>query len=115
RIEVYSVDESFLDLSQLAIPDYQAWGRMVRTHILRQVGVPVSVGVASSKTLAKLANDRAKKIPDLCVSLDLTEQGSRTDSYLAQMPVRDIWGVGWKLAPRLRAEGIHNALDLRLM
>ncbi|HSX06081.1 MAG TPA: Y-family DNA polymerase [Candidatus Saccharimonadales bacterium] len=115
RIEVYSVDESFLDLSQLQIADYQSWGRMVRTHILTQVGVPVSVGVAPSKTLAKLANDRAKKLPELAGALELTEQGTRTDRYLAQMPVNDLWGIGWRLAPRLKAEGIHTALDLRLM
>jgi DNA polymerase V len=72
RIEVYSVDESFLDLSELHIADYQAWGRSVRSSILRQVGVPVSIGIADSKTLAKAANDRAKKIADLEGSLDLT-------------------------------------------
>jgi DNA polymerase V len=100
RIEVYSVDESFLDLSELDISNYQAWGQNVRAQLLRQVGMPVSIGIAGSKTLAKL---------------DLTQQGNKTDRYLAQLPVNDIWGVGWKLAPRLRAEGIHTALDLRLM
>jgi DNA polymerase V len=115
RIEVYSVDESFLDLSELHIADYQAWGRSVRSSILRQVGVPVSIGIADSKTLAKAANDRAKKIADLEGSLDLTEKGARTDQYLASLPIRDIWGVGWKLAPKLKAEGVHTALDLRQM
>jgi DNA polymerase V len=113
RIEVYSVDESFLDLGELAIADYSAWGHMVRANVLRQIGVPVSIGIASSKTLAKLASDRSKKIPDLHGVLDLSKQGPKTDAYLAQVPVRDIWGVGWKLAPMLRAEGVHTALDLR--
>jgi len=115
HIEVYSVDESFLDLSELNITSYQAWGNLVRASVLKNIGVPVSIGVAGSKTLAKLASDRAKKIPELKGVLDLTKQGTTTDSYLAQMPVRDIWGVGQKLAPRLRAEGIHTALDLRQM
>lgn len=115
RIEVYSVDESFLDLTELDIADYEQWGRTVRASILQHVGVPVSIGVAGSKTLAKAANDRAKKLPELAGSLDLTEQGSRTDHYLAGLPIQDIWGVGWKLAPKLRAEGIHTALDLRQM
>ena len=65
HIEVYSVDESFLDLSELKLADYQAWGREVRASILKNVGVPVSVGIAPSKTLAKAANDRAKKLPEL--------------------------------------------------
>ena len=115
RIEVYSVDESFLDLGELNIPDYTSWGHMVRSHVLKHVGVPVSIGIASSKTLAKLASDRSKKLPELSGALDLTEQGTATDHYLAQMPVRDIWGVGWKLAPKLKAEGVHTALDLRHM
>lgn len=113
RIEVYSVDESFLDLSELSIADYTGWGHMVREQVLKHVGVPVSIGIAPSKTLAKLASDRSKKLPELGGALDLTEQGIATDHYLAQMPVRDIWGVGWKLEPKLKAEGVHTALDLR--
>src|SRR5687768_899685 len=54
KIEIYSVDESFLDLSTLPIKDYAAWGRAVRDSIFKNVGVPVSVGIAPSKTLAKL-------------------------------------------------------------
>lgn len=115
RIEVYSVDESFLDLGELNITEHEEWGRAVRASILKHVGVPVSIGIAPSKTLAKAANDRAKKTPELQGSLDLSEQGNRTDTYLSQLPVNDIWGVGWKLAPKLRAEGIHTALDLRQM
>jgi len=87
----------------------------VRASVFRHVGVPVSIGIAGSKTLAKLAGDRAKKIPDLAGALDLTEQGILTDAYLAQVPVSDIWGVGWKLTPKLKAEGIHTALDMRHM
>jgi hypothetical protein len=75
RIEVYSVDESFLDLSELEITDYEAWGRMVRENILQHVGVPVSVGIAGSKTLAKAANDRAKKIPDLILRTNRHKPG----------------------------------------
>ncbi|HUB93618.1 MAG TPA: Y-family DNA polymerase [Verrucomicrobiae bacterium] len=115
HIEVYSVDESFLDLSELDIANREAWGREVSASILRQIGVPVSIGVAPSKTLAKAANDRAKKLPELGGSLDLTEQGTTTDRYLAGLPIQDVWGVGWRLAPKLRAEGIRTALDLREM
>src|SRR5882757_1494275 len=62
HIEIYSVDESFLDLGELDITDYGAWGRAVRTNLLRNVGVPVSIGIAPSKTLAKLTADRVKKL-----------------------------------------------------
>lgn len=115
HIEVYSVDESFLDLGELDIASYQAWGEMARESVLRHVGMPVSIGIAPSKTLAKLASDRAKKLPELHGALDLTEQGEITDRYLSQVPVGDVWGVGRKLGPKLKSEGVHNALDLRRM
>lgn len=115
HIEVYSVDESFLDLGQLDIPNYTAWGRTVRDTILRCVGVPVSIGIAPSKTLAKLANNCAKRLPALGGVLDLSEQGSATDTYLRQVPIHEVWGVGRQLAPRLRAMSVHTALDLRCM
>ncbi|HXR49656.1 MAG TPA: hypothetical protein VN778_01365, partial [Verrucomicrobiae bacterium] len=64
RTEVYSVDESFLDLSLLKIANYQTWGRAIRQRLLREVGVPVSIGIAPTKTLAKLARESAKKEPE---------------------------------------------------
>ncbi len=116
RIEVYSVDESFLDLSELGIIDYQVWGYRVSNRILREVGVPVSVGIAPSKTLAKLAAERAKKDIHLDGVLDFaTLPPSERQDYLLRTPIQDIWGVGWRLSPRLRAEGIYNALDLANM
>jgi len=113
HIEVYSVDESFLDLTELPITDYTEWGKAVRADILKNIGIPVSIGIAPSKTLAKAANDRAKKLPELGGILDLTEQGVATDRYLAGLPIGDVWGVGRQLAPKLHAEGVHTALDLR--
>jgi DNA polymerase V len=114
RIEIYSVDESFLDLSQLPITDYEAWGRQVREAILRWVGVPVSIGIAPSKTLAKLASDRAKKAPELQGALSLMNTDSKAcKQHLESVPIKDVWGVGRRLGPKLRAEGVGNAWSLR--
>lgn len=112
--EVYSVDESFLDLSELNITDYTAWGHEVRRQILQFIGVPVSIGIAPSKTLAKLGADRAKKDPELegILSLGLGEN-SDDDFRLSHTPISDIWGVGWRLTPKLKAEGVHSALDFK--
>lgn len=113
RIEVYSVDESFLDLSELRIPDYTAWGKTVREAIWQWVGIPVSVGIASSKTLAKLASDRAKKDPELGGVLSFIDMEEHEYQHqLAAVDVASIWGIGWRLAPKMRAEGIMNALDM---
>ncbi len=113
RIEVYSVDESFLDLSQLTIADYTAWGREVRARLLQEVGVPVSMGIARTKTLAKLASEQAKTEARLRGVLDLIQLSDKARrDYLLCTPIKDIWGIGWRLAPKLRAEGIYNALDV---
>lgn len=113
KLEVYSVDESFLDLTELSIADYRAWGYVVRQSLLKQVGLPVSIGIAPSKTLAKLASERAKKTPQLGGILRLGEQELATDQYLRATDIQEVWGIGRHLAPRLRAEGVRTAFDLK--
>ncbi|MDB5170389.1 MAG: Y-family polymerase [Candidatus Saccharibacteria bacterium] len=116
RTEVYSVDESFLDLSQLEIDDYHAWGRAVRERLLREVGIPVSIGIAPTKTLAKLASEYAKTEPALGGVLDLFSQTAEVrNNYLLKTPIKEIWGIGWRLAPKLKADGIFTALDVAQM
>jgi DNA polymerase V len=116
RIELYSVDESFLDLSALDIADYRAWGEQIRNRLLKEVGVPVSIGIAPSKTLAKLASERAKKDDDLAGVLDMASLApERRAAYLQRTELKDIWGIGWRLAPKLKAENIWNALDVANM
>lgn len=116
RIEVYSVDESFLELSNLPITDFVAWGRMVRQLIMQWVGVPVSIGIAPSKALAKLASDRGKKVPELDGVCSFVGPGAESPaSHMEAMPIGDIWGIGWRLAPRFRAEGIITAWDFACM
>lgn len=116
RTEVYSVDESFLDLSLLEISDYSAWGKAVRARILREVGIPVSIGIAPSKTLAKLASEHAKTEAALGGVLDLFSAPESTrEHYLIKTPLKDIWGIGWRLAPKLKAEGVFTAADVAQM
>ncbi len=124
KIEIYSVDESFLDLSTLPIKDYAAWGREVRASVLKHIGIPVSIGIAHSKTLAKLGADIAKisnRLRDSAIYLQNREEGvvdfvgathDERDAMLQSMPIKDVWGVGWRLAPKLKAEGVSTALQL---
>lgn len=113
RTEVYSVDEAFLDLGQLAVGDRTEWGLALIRRLLKEVGIPVSIGIAPTKTLAKLANSRAKRDETLNGVLDLTDlRDGYLGHYLGGTPIKSIWGVGWRLTPRLQAEGIYTALDL---
>lgn len=113
RIEVYSVDESFLDLSALGIANYTPWGKRLRAGILRDIGVPVSIGIAPSKTLAKLASEIAKQHDGQQGVMSFIGAPSEViDAALAATSISEVWGVGRKLAPKLRAAGVSNALQL---
>jgi len=109
-IEVYSIDEAFL-----ALDDNQgeAFARELRAQVRQWTGIPVSVGIASTKVLAKLANWVAKKTPGLNGVFDLTAAGD-TDEVLARVGCADIWGIGKGLSARLGHGGsIHTARDLK--
>lgn len=113
RIEIYSVDESFLDISTLHISDYEAWGRMVRRAIYRHIGVPVSIGIAPSKTLAKMAAEIAKQYTGYQGAFSFMGlEKRRWQAALAAMPIGEVWGIGWRLAPKMRAEGVATALAM---
>ena len=112
--EVYSIDECFLDLDRLSVPDVSAWCRDLRTQIQRWTGIPVSVGVGSTKTLAKLASKIAKAAPEMDGVFDLTRDDVKgMAARLRETPVGDVWGVGGRSSKMLVERGVHTALDLR--
>jgi len=110
--EIYSIDEAFLDLSDINEKHRGEFCQNIRKTILKWTGIPVSVGIASSKTLAKLANRIAKKSKKADGFLDLT-LSPHLDHALKITEVDDVWGVGRKYAHYLKNYGILNALQLR--
>lgn len=112
RVEVYSIDEAFLDLTGIeSAISLVEFGQQVRERIGHWIGITVCVGIAPTKTLAKLANHAAKKYPATQGVVDLTNP-ERQRRLLALVPVDDVWGVGRRLSKRLNALGITTALDL---
>lgn len=112
RVEVYSIDEAFLDLTGIeSAISLVEFGQQVRERIGHWIGITVCVGIAPTKTLAKLANHAAKKYPATQGVVDLTNP-ERQRRLLALVPVDDVWGVGKRLSKRLNALGITTALDL---
>ena len=107
-IEVYSIDECFLDLSELKIGDYDEWANDLRHKTLKEIGIPVSIGIAPTKTLAKVASSYAKKHQGV---LAITDDKQR-EAVLKDYPIEDIWGIGWRTAPKLREVGISKASQL---
>lgn len=112
RQEIYSIDESFLDLTGVPGTGRQI-GTAIRERVAKWVGIPTCVGIGASKTLAKLANYLAKSIPKLQGVCDLSglENGALMRA-IRHVPVSEVWGIGRKLAPRLQALDIHTAADL---
>jgi len=119
--EVYSIDECFLDLTgmhhRMGGIDHAAlidFGQTIRTRVGRWVGLPVCVGMGSTKTLAKLANHVAKKRPQFSGVFHYGQISAREQNQLlAGIEVGEVWGVGRKIAERLKQRGIHSVLDLR--
>ena len=120
RQEIYSIDECFLDLSGMP-GDLAASGLAMRQRVLQWLGLPCSIGIGPTKTLAKFANHIAKtaeRKPEpyplrharVCnlAALEL----AALDALLAATDVGVVWGVGWRLREQLRAAGVHTALDL---
>ena len=110
ELEVYSIDEAFLSLDGFTDPDEHA--RKLRATVRQWTGIPVSVGIAPTKTLAKVANHLAKKRPERGGVVSLTEQHEQ-EAALAKLQLTDLWGVAKRLALRLNALGIQTPLQLR--
>jgi DNA polymerase V len=109
-VEIYSIDEAFIDLSGFRYRDLTEYGNEIRQRVLQWVGIPVSVGIAPTKTLAKLANLIAKKSSSGVFDLSVYPS---IDEILSQVDVADIWGIGLKYANWLREKGLNTALQLK--
>lgn len=114
EVEVYSIDESFLDLTGVPARDRMAYGRDLRATVRQWTGIPTCVGIGPTKTLAKLANHIAKKNSELDGVCDLTDPHER-DRWLPRIEVGDVWGIGAASEAKLMALGIESAADLRDM
>lgn len=110
-VEVYSIDEAFLDLTGIGRKDPIGYGRRIRAIVRQCTGIPVCVGMGPTKTLAKLANFAAKKWPQTSGVLDLSDS-ERRERLMRIVPVSEVWGIGSRIAARLNQLGIVTVWDL---
>ena len=108
-VEIYSIDEAFLDLSHLPVIDIDLLAKSMYSTVLKQIGIPITIGIAPTKTLAKVANRVAKRQRSHHLILKTQEE---INTALQATNVGDIWGVGRALAPKLERIGIYTAHDL---
>lgn len=112
EIEIYSIDEAFLDLSKIKNSDLTAFCLEIRKTIKQWVGIPVSIGIGSSKTLAKAASKVAKKQTQFAGVVNFIDN-PKTDELLNSIAVDDIWGVGRQYGKFLKNFSIKTALDFK--
>ena len=108
QVEIYSIDEAFIDLSFMDEKGVEEYGKEIREKVLKWVGIPTSVGIASTKTLSKVANHIAKKERNGVMYLN-----KNIDLILKNFPIEDVWGVGKQLSKFYKKNDIQTAYDLK--
>jgi DNA polymerase V len=111
-IEIYSIDEAFLGVPELPPEQRHRWAQQLRQTVWKWLGIPIAIGIAPTKTLAKVANHFAKRTPGFEGVFDLAAE-ALTEPWLAQLPVAEVWGIGRRLSVWCQEHGIDTALRLR--
>lgn len=111
-VEVYSIDEAFLALDARPGQSFREQGLEIRSKVYKWTGIPCSLGISRTKTLAKVAQHYTKRHPEARGVLDLTDSSDQT-AVLEETPVGDVWGVGPAYAKLLKGQGIETARQLR--
>src|SRR5699024_5442123 len=112
-VEIYSIDEAFCDLTGVRnCRDLTDFGREIRQTLFQRTHLTVGVGIAQTKTLAKLANHAAKKWQRQTGGVVDLSNRERQRKLMAVLPVEEVWGIGRRISKKLEAMGINTVLDL---
>ncbi|MBR6483187.1 MAG: Y-family DNA polymerase [Bacteroidaceae bacterium] len=109
-IEVYSIDEAFLDLRGMKNIDFDAYAKRISAQCWKMTSIPVSVGIAPTKTLAKIASKLCKQYPKLRGGCYM-HRPQDIEKVLRKFPIEDVWGIGRRTAPKLKARGVNTAYE----
>lgn len=110
-IEIYSIDEAFLNLDGLEHLNLLDYGNKIRKHVFKWTGIPISIGIAPTKALAKAANRIAKKFSDKTNGVYILDNQEKITKALKWLSVEDVWGIGRRHSKRLKAIGVKTAYD----
>jgi len=111
EIEVYSIDEAFLRFQGFDFFNLEEYGKVIQRTVTKGTGIPISVGFAPTKALAKVANKIAKKFPDRTKSVYVIDTEEKRIKALKWTKIEDVWGIGRKHTRRLQAKKITNAFQ----
>lgn len=110
-IEIYSIDECFLSLKGFENFDLQDYGNQMRSKVTKWTGIPISVGIAPTKSLSKVANRIAKKYPEKTNGTYIIDSEEKRIKALKWLKIEDVWGIGRQHTKRLQAMGVNTAFD----
>lgn len=114
HVEVYSIDEAFLDLRGMESEDFDALAKRISARCKKNTGIPVSVGIAPTRTLAKIASKLCKQYPKLRGGCYM-HRAEDIEKVLRKFPINNVWGVGRKMFAKLQDRGINTAYDFTQM
>lgn len=115
EMEIYSIDEAFLKLKNFERFNLYDHGKSMRNKVVQWTGIPVSVGIAPTKSLAKLANRIAKKFPEKTGGVYIIDSEEKRIKALKWLKVEDVWGIGRQHAKKLNNKGVKTAYDFTLL
>jgi DNA polymerase V len=111
NLEIYSIDEAFLNFDGMSIPDYHDYGIQMKKRVQKWVGIPVCVGFAPTKALSKVANKIAKKFQDRTQGIYVIDTEEKRIKALKWTKIEDVWGIGRRLTKKMMAHNILTAYD----
>lgn len=111
NIEVYSIDEAFMNFDGVKVDDFNDYGLQIRSRILKWVGLPTSIGFAPTKALSKVANKIARKFEERTKSVYVIDSDEKRIKALKWTKIEDVWGIGYRTAKKLKAKNINTAFE----
>ena len=111
NIEIYSIDEAFLKFEGFDNYDLESYCKKIQKIVLKHTGIPISIGIAPTKALSKVANRISKKFPEKTNGVHLIDSNKKRVKALKWLKIGDVWGIGFRHTERLKNIGIHTAYD----
>ena len=111
NVEIYSIDEAFLNFDGLNILDYHDYGIQMKTRVQKWVGIPVCIGFAPTKALSKVANKIAKEFQDRTQGVYVIDSDEKRIKALKWTKIEDVWGIGYRMNKKMKLKNIVTALD----
>lgn len=111
NVEIYSIDEAFLNFDGLNIADYNDYGIQIKKRIQKWIGIPVCIGFAETKALSKVANKIAKKFQDRTLGAYVIDSEEKRIKALKWTKIEDVWGIGYRTTKKAKIRNINTAFD----